>query len=117
RALGIRVPREPGRERRSAPHVRPWRSRADHVQHHRRRPPAQSSRRGGDLRERRSTGGRWQMSRSSSMKLDGASNKAAQLADAEELRSVIVTALAATPIDEEALRRGVWTFVGTERDA
>ena len=30
---------------------------------------------------------------------------------------MIATALAAMPIDESALRRGVWTFVGTERDA
>jgi hypothetical protein len=41
----------------------------------------------------------------------------AQLLDAEDLRSVISAALAATPIDEKALRRGVWTLVGMERDA
>ena len=42
---------------------------------------------------------------------------ALERADAEDLRAVIVTALAATPIDEAALRRGVWTFVGNERNA
>lgn len=42
---------------------------------------------------------------------------APELADAADLRSVIVAALAAKPIDEVALRRGVWTFVGLERDA
>jgi hypothetical protein len=36
---------------------------------------------------------------------------------ADELRAVISTPLAATPIDEKALRRGAWTFVGTEREA
>jgi hypothetical protein len=41
----------------------------------------------------------------------------AQLLDAEDLRSVISAALAATPIDEASLRRGVWTLVGMERDA
>jgi hypothetical protein len=29
---------------------------------------------------------------------------------------VIAAALAATPVDEQSLRRGVWTFVGAERD-
>jgi hypothetical protein len=42
---------------------------------------------------------------------------AEQLADAEDIRSVISAALAATPIDDGVLRRGVWTFVGMERDA
>lgn len=42
---------------------------------------------------------------------------AADVADADDLRSVIAAALATIPIDEDALRRGVWTFVGTERDA
>lgn len=42
---------------------------------------------------------------------------AEELADAADLRSVISAALAASPIDEDALRRGVWTFVGTERNA
>ena len=37
--------------------------------------------------------------------------------DAEELRSVIATALATDPIDDDALRRGVWTLVRAERDA
>ncbi|HEY7235022.1 MAG TPA: hypothetical protein VH539_12795 [Gemmatimonadaceae bacterium] len=39
-----------------------------------------------------------------------------QLADAQDLRSVITAALAATPVDERSLRRGVWTYVGAERD-
>lgn len=37
--------------------------------------------------------------------------------DAQDLRSVIANALGATPIDELALRRGVWTYVGAERHA
>lgn len=41
----------------------------------------------------------------------------AELADAEDLRSVISAALAATPVDEQSLRRGVWTYVGAERQA
>lgn len=41
----------------------------------------------------------------------------AQLADAADLRSVISAALTATPLDEQSLRRGVWTYVGTERQA
>lgn len=39
------------------------------------------------------------------------------LADAEDLRSVLAAALAAKPVDEGALRRGVWTYVGGERHA
>ena len=42
---------------------------------------------------------------------------AAVFADGEDLRSVISAALAADPIDDDALRRGVWTLVGGERDA
>ena len=42
---------------------------------------------------------------------------AADLADSTDLRSVISTGLAESPIDEEGLRRGVWTYVGVERDA
>ncbi len=38
-------------------------------------------------------------------------------ADAQDLRSVIVAALAAKPVDEQSLRRGVWTYVGAEHDA
>jgi hypothetical protein len=38
-------------------------------------------------------------------------------ADAQDLRSVIASALAKTPVDEDALRRGVWTYVGAERHA
>ncbi|HKW48164.1 MAG TPA: hypothetical protein VJN70_11995 [Gemmatimonadaceae bacterium] len=39
-----------------------------------------------------------------------------ELEDAQDLRSVIAAALAATPVDEESLRRGVWTYVCAERD-
>src|SRR5258707_14703702 len=39
----------------------------------------------------------------------------AELADAQDLRSVISTALVASPIDEHSLRCGVWTYVGVER--
>ena len=39
-----------------------------------------------------------------------------QLEDAQDLRSVIAVALAATPVDDESLRRGVWTYVRAERD-
>lgn len=48
---------------------------------------------------------------------DPAMRSALELADAADLRSVIAAALAANPVDEDALRRGVWTLVGTERDA
>jgi hypothetical protein len=36
--------------------------------------------------------------------------------DARDLRAVIVEALAAAPIDEQALRDGVWTYVRGERE-
>ena len=39
------------------------------------------------------------------------------LADAKELRVVIAAALATAPIDEQALRCAVWSFVGNERRA
>jgi hypothetical protein len=39
----------------------------------------------------------------------------AQHRDARDLRAVVVDALAATPIDEQALRDGVWTYVRGER--
>jgi hypothetical protein len=35
--------------------------------------------------------------------------------ESQDLRSAIAEALAAVPCDEEALRRGVWTYVGAER--
>lgn len=35
--------------------------------------------------------------------------------DTQDLASVIATALATSPIDITALRRGVWTYVGEER--
>jgi hypothetical protein len=38
-----------------------------------------------------------------------------ELQDAEDLRAVISAALAATPVNEDALRRGVWTYVRGER--
>ncbi|HEY2854806.1 MAG TPA: hypothetical protein VGJ18_18250 [Gemmatimonadaceae bacterium] len=41
----------------------------------------------------------------------------AQLEDTLDLESVISTALAARPIDDRMLRRGVWTYVGEERHA
>ena len=39
------------------------------------------------------------------------------VADSADLRSVMSAALAAQPVDEAALRRGVWTYVGGERNA
>ena len=39
-----------------------------------------------------------------------------ELEDAQDLRAMIAAALAATPIDDESLRRGVWTYVRSERD-
>jgi hypothetical protein len=39
-----------------------------------------------------------------------------QLEDARDLRAVITAALATDPVDEESLRRGVWTYVRAERD-
>jgi hypothetical protein len=41
----------------------------------------------------------------------------AQLEDRQDLESVISQALAARPIKEAMLRRGVWTYVSEERDA
>ena len=40
-----------------------------------------------------------------------------ELIDAADLRAAISEALNAHPIDDDALRRAVWTFVGTERHA
>lgn len=40
----------------------------------------------------------------------------AQHNDARDLRSAIAAVLAATPIDEQALRDGVWTYVREERE-
>jgi hypothetical protein len=39
----------------------------------------------------------------------------AQHRDARDLRAVVVDALTAAPIDEQALRDGVWTYVRGER--
>lgn len=39
-----------------------------------------------------------------------------ELEDAHNLRAVIAAALDATPMDDEALRRGVWTYVTAEHD-
>ena len=39
------------------------------------------------------------------------------IVDSQDLRSAIVRSLAETPVDEESLRRNVWTFVSAERDA
>ncbi|MFI5227721.1 MAG: hypothetical protein ACHQWU_01555 [Gemmatimonadales bacterium] len=41
----------------------------------------------------------------------------AQVEDTQDLESVISAALAARPIDESMLRRGVWTYVGEEHRA
>jgi hypothetical protein len=40
-----------------------------------------------------------------------------ETADEQDLRSVIATALGAKPVDEQALRHGVWTYVTAERTA
>ena len=45
-----------------------------------------------------------------------ATRTVAQFNDAKDFRTVIVDALTATPVDERALRDGVWTFVRAERD-
>src|SRR5690242_3645644 len=37
-----------------------------------------------------------------------------ELEDQQDLRAVIAAALAATPLDEASLRRGVWTYVRAE---
>lgn len=39
------------------------------------------------------------------------------IADSNDLRGVIIAALSARPIEESALRAGVWTYVGCERHA
>ncbi|HXT17476.1 MAG TPA: hypothetical protein VN706_17680 [Gemmatimonadaceae bacterium] len=41
----------------------------------------------------------------------------AQLEDTQDLEAVICAALAARPIDESMLRRGVWTYVREEHHA
>jgi len=45
------------------------------------------------------------------------SRTADELVDAADLRAAITEALNAEPVDEDALRRAVWTFVGNERHA
>lgn len=45
-----------------------------------------------------------------------ATRTVAQHNDARDLRSVIVDALAATPVDQQGLRDGVWTFVRGEQE-
>ena len=45
----------------------------------------------------------------------GETRTLAQFEDTRDLESVITAALAAEPIDESMLRRGVWTFVSEER--
>lgn len=47
----------------------------------------------------------------------GPTRTLAQFEDSQDLASVIATALAARPIDVSMLRRGVWTYVGEERQA
>lgn len=39
-----------------------------------------------------------------------------EIEDSQDLRSVITTALAGTPVDHESLRQAVWTYVGAEHD-
>ncbi len=39
------------------------------------------------------------------------------IVDSKDLRSAIVESLAVTPIAEESLRRAVWTYVASERNA
>src|SRR5687768_10546868 len=41
----------------------------------------------------------------------------AGLEDARDLRAAIAAALGTTPLDEQLLRDGIWTYVGAERDA
>jgi len=48
---------------------------------------------------------------------EAAERTTAELADAQDLRSVIAAALAAEPVDDQSLRRGVWTYVGAEHGA
>ena len=48
---------------------------------------------------------------------ESAERSTAELADTQDLRSVISAALAAEPVDEQSLRRGVWTYVGAEHNA
>lgn len=57
------------------------------------------------------------MSHDRPMRLEPDGRSAPERADAEDLRAVIVRALVATPIDDDALRRGIWSFVGNERNA
>ena len=45
-----------------------------------------------------------------------ATRTVAQFNDAVDFRSVIVDGLTAAPVDERALRDGVWTFVRAERE-
>ena len=39
-----------------------------------------------------------------------------ELLDADELRSVVAAGLAARPIDDQSVRRGVWAYVCAARD-
>ena len=45
-----------------------------------------------------------------------ATRTVAQLHNADDYRAVIVEALAASPVDEQTLRDGVWTYVRLERE-
>jgi hypothetical protein len=45
-----------------------------------------------------------------------ATRTVAQLHDADDYRTVILDALTAAPVDEQALRDAVWTYVRTERE-
>ena len=48
---------------------------------------------------------------------EGSGRDRADLADAKDLKAVISSAVAATPVLEDHLRRGVWTYVCAERAA
>ena len=50
-------------------------------------------------------------------RIDPPNRTLAEVAESQDLRSVISTALSSTPVDEPSLRRGVWTYVGAERHA
>ncbi len=45
-----------------------------------------------------------------------ATRTVAQLHNADDYRAVIIEALTAAPVDEQALRDGVWTYVRLERE-
>lgn len=50
-------------------------------------------------------------------RLDAPERTLAVVTDSQDLQSVIVAALAARPVHEPSLRRGVWAYVSMEREA